>query len=103
MSRAAGHTIKRRPALTVHSLPFIGNFRTTEWMDLGLCRDNAPEVFFPSDGAGVERARKICARCEVRDVCLEYALVEEIEHGVWGGASERERRRIKKRRRDGAA
>jgi WhiB family redox-sensing transcriptional regulator len=51
----------------------------------------------------VEKARKICGRCEVKDLCLEYALVEEIEHGVWGGASERERRRIKKRRRDGAA
>jgi len=57
----------------------------------------------PFRGAGVEKARKICGRCEVKDLCLEYALVEEIEHGVWGGASERERRRIKKRRRDGAA
>jgi WhiB family redox-sensing transcriptional regulator len=94
---------KKRTQLEVLSLPFVGNFRTTEWMDLGLCRDNAPEIFFPSDGAGVEKARKICGRCEVKDLCLEYALVEEIEHGVWGGASERERRRIKRRRRDGAA
>ena len=89
---------KKRTQLEVLSLPFVGNFRTTEWMDLGLCRDNAPEIFFPSDGAGVEKARKICGRCEVKDLCLEYALVEEIEHGVWGGASERERRRIKRRR-----
>jgi WhiB family redox-sensing transcriptional regulator len=103
MSRTAGHMTKKRTGLTVLSLPFVGNFRTTEWMDLGLCRDNAPEIFFPSDGAGVEKARKICSRCDVKDLCLEYALVEEIEHGVWGGASERERRRIKKRGRDGAA
>lgn len=95
--------IKKRTSIQVVALPFVGNFRTTGWMDLGLCRNHAPETFFPSDGSGVERARKICAKCEVKDLCLEYALVEEIEHGVWGGASERERRRMKKRRRDGAA
>lgn len=73
--------------------------RSTEWMADGECRNHAPETFFPSDGVGVDRARKICATCAVKDHCLEYALAEEIEHGVWGGASERERRRIKKRRR----
>jgi WhiB family redox-sensing transcriptional regulator len=93
---------KQRVKIVVLALPLVGNFRTTEWMDLAMCRDDAPEVFFPSDGVGVEKARRICDRCEVKDLCLEYALVEEIEHGVWGGASERERRRIKKRRRDGA-
>jgi WhiB family redox-sensing transcriptional regulator len=73
--------------------------RSTEWMADGECRNHAPETFFPSDGVGVDRARKICATCKVQNHCLEYALAEEIEHGVWGGASERERRRIKKRRR----
>lgn len=103
MSRTAGHMTKKRTELKVVSLPIVGNFRTTEWMNLGLCRNHSPETFFPSDGAGVERARKICGKCDVKDLCLEYALVEEIEHGVWGGASERERRRIKKRRRTGVA
>jgi len=73
--------------------------RSTEWMADGECRNHAPETFFPSDGVGVDRARKICATCSVKDHCLEYALAEEIEHGVWGGCSERERRRILKRRR----
>lgn len=74
----------------------------TGWMTLGLCRMYAPAVFFPSDGVGVDKARKICAGCPVKDECLEHALEHRIEHGVWGGCSERERRRILKRRRDDA-
>jgi WhiB family redox-sensing transcriptional regulator len=71
----------------------------TKWMEQGNCRNFAPAVFFPADGAGVDRARKVCATCPVVKTCLEYALVEHIDHGVWGGCSERERRRIAKRRR----
>jgi len=71
----------------------------TEWMARGLCTNVPPATFFPSDGAGVEHARKICAGCPVRDACLEHALAHRIDHGVWGGCSERERRRILKRRR----
>lgn len=74
----------------------------TAWMALGLCRSYPPETFFPSDGVGVDRARKICATCPVKARCLDYALDHRIEHGVWGGTSERERRRILKRRRDNA-
>ncbi len=69
------------------------------WMAKGNCRNYPPAVFFPSDGVGVDRARRICATCQVVDDCLEYALANRIDHGVWGGASERERRRILKRRR----
>jgi len=72
----------------------------TAWMAEGNCRLYPPAVFFPSDGVGVDRARKICRDCPVAARCLEYALEERIEHGVWGGCSERERRRILKRRRD---
>ena len=72
---------------------------TTSWMTGGNCRNYPPAVFFPSDGVGVDRARKICTDCPVVDQCLEYALDQRIEHGVWGGCSERERRRILKRRR----
>ena len=71
----------------------------TDWMQLGRCREVAPETFFPGDGVGVDVARRICADCSVREPCLEYALLERIDHGVWGGASERERRRILRRRR----
>lgn len=72
------------------------------WMRRGLCREEAPTRFFPSDGVGVDVARRICATCPVQSPCLEYALVNRIDHGVWGGASERERRRILKRRRASA-
>lgn len=69
----------------------------------GRCRDLPPEVFFPSDGVGVEVARHYCAECPAKAPCLEYALENHIEHGVWGGASERKRRRITQSRRDNAA
>ena len=74
----------------------------TDWMKHGLCRQLAPSTFFPNDGAGVEMARRVCGDCPVQAPCLEYALAERIDHGVWGGASERERRRILKRRRQEA-
>jgi WhiB family transcriptional regulator, redox-sensing transcriptional regulator len=74
-----------------------------EWMANGLCAAVPPATFFPSDGAGVDAARRICANCPVQEPCLEYALAHRIDHGVWGGASERERRRILKRRRVSSA
>ena len=75
----------------------------TSWMADGLCREIHPSVFFPSDGVGVEVARRICLDCPVKAPCLEYALRSRIDHGVWGGASERERRRILRQRRLAAA
>jgi WhiB family redox-sensing transcriptional regulator len=69
----------------------------------GKCAHISPSVFFPSDGVGVEAARRICADCPVKAPCLEYALAERIDHGVWGGTSERERRRILRERRVAAA
>ncbi len=74
----------------------------TQWMARGNCAHENPARFFPSDGVGVEVARRICATCPVKETCLEHALVNRIDHGVWGGASERERRRILKRRRQAA-
>jgi WhiB family redox-sensing transcriptional regulator len=52
-----------------------------------------PALFFPSDGVGVQIAQRICAECLVRVTCLDYALDNRIDNGVWGGTSERERRR----------
>lgn len=73
------------------------------WMAEGNCRLHPPATFFPSDGVGVDKARKICRDCPVMSRCLEYALEERIDHGVWGGCSERERRRILKARRNDTA
>ena len=72
-----------------------------EWMTQAKCRDLDPATFFPSDGVGVHVAQRICAECAARPVCLDYALTHRIDHGVWGGTSERERRRLQRRRRLG--
>jgi WhiB family redox-sensing transcriptional regulator len=73
-----------------------------EWMARGNCRFEPPGTFFPSDGVGVEVAKRICATCSEKGVCLEYALANRIDHGVWGGTSERQRRRILKKRKQTA-
>jgi len=65
----------------------------------GNCNNHPPAVFFPSDGVGVETAKEICASCPMKEPCLEYAIENRVDHGVWGGASERQRRRIIKARR----
>lgn len=72
--------------------------KLAKWMKKAKCRSLDAEIFFPSDGAGVEVAKKICKDCPVKIACLEYALANRINHGVWGGTSERERRRILKAR-----
>ena len=73
------------------------------WTTNGWPRASAgsmdPALFFPSDGIGVQVAQKTCAECPVKSPCLEYALDNRVDHGVWGGTSERERRRILRRRR----
>ena len=66
-------------------------------MKQALCR-GAGDVFFPSEGGGVETARRICRACPVRVECRDYALANRLDHGVWGGTSERERQRILRRR-----
>ncbi|MDA8267759.1 MAG: WhiB family transcriptional regulator [Actinomycetota bacterium] len=71
----------------------------THWMRRGRCKDMDPAIFFPNDGVGVQVAQRICAECSVRAECLDYALDNRVDHGVWGGASERERRRLLRQRR----
>ena len=72
----------------------VTDFADTTWMSHGNCAHRDPSMFFPSDGVGVEISRKACEGCPVKTQCLEYAIAERIDHGVWGGCSERERRRI---------
>ena len=70
------------------------------WMEHAKCKDLPREMFFPTDGGGVVAAQKICSTCPVAAACLEYALGQGIsdQFGVWGGCSERQRRRILKER-----
>ncbi len=67
-----------------------------EWQDRALCAQTDPEAFFPEKGGSTREAKKICLSCEVRVECLEYALENDERFGIWGGLSERERRRLKK-------
>lgn len=68
------------------------------WMEFSRCAEVDPSLFFPSDGGEVEDAKRFCADCDVKEHCLDYALSSGQDHGVWGGTSERERRRILKAR-----
>lgn len=67
------------------------------WQEKALCAQTDPEAFFPEKGGSTREAKKICLSCEVRVECLEYALEQDERFGIWGGLSERERRRLKKR------
>ena len=59
------------------------------------CARNRPESFFPEKGGSTREAKRICSTCEVRRECLEFALENDERFGIWGGLSERERRRLK--------
>lgn len=67
---------------------------STWWMALARCRDHDPEVFFVRGAAQSRRAIKICSNCDVRDECLQYSLENDVEFGIWGGMTERQRRRV---------
>ncbi|WP_445401571.1 WhiB family transcriptional regulator [Streptomyces sp. LE64] len=66
------------------------------WQERALCAQTDPESFFPEKGGSTREAKKVCLACEVRSECLEYALANDERFGIWGGLSERERRRLKK-------
>ncbi len=67
-----------------------------DWQENALCAQTDPEAFFPEKGGSTREAKRICLGCEVRDQCLEYALANDERFGIWGGLSERERRRLKR-------
>ena len=66
------------------------------WQERALCAQTDPEAFFPEKGGSTREAKRICQGCEVKDECLEYALANDERFGIWGGLSERERRRLKR-------
>jgi WhiB family transcriptional regulator, redox-sensing transcriptional regulator len=69
-----------------------------DWRERAACRGLDPDLFYPERGADPKPAQRICADCPVREECLDYAM-ERREIGIWGGTSEQERRRMKRRRR----
>jgi WhiB family redox-sensing transcriptional regulator len=75
---------------------FLNIVAPPEWMADGLCAQVDPELFFPEAGAPNREAKAVCAGCEVRSECLAYALAHRERFGVWGGTTERERRRMRR-------
>lgn len=89
----------------------VGTMEQRAWMQKGACRGVPSDVFYPDEddpgnAARVHIARRVCngdpelgrSPCPVKEECLEWALLHNEKLGVWGGCSERERRRIKRKR-----
>ena len=69
------------------------------WVDVAACKGLDPAIFYPPTDEDAEHAKAICAECPAQDPCLEHAIELREKNGVWGGATERERLRIIRRRR----
>ncbi|MEA3217042.1 MAG: WhiB family transcriptional regulator, redox-sensing transcriptional regulator [Acidimicrobiia bacterium] len=68
------------------------------WQEFANCLGVDPDLFFPERGASTREAKEVCRGCVVREDCLEYAITHAEKFGIWGGLSERERRRIRRER-----
>lgn len=69
------------------------------WQSDALCAQVDPEAFFPEKGGSTRDAKRICTQCDVKEQCLNYALEHDERFGIWGGLSERERRRLRRAKR----
>lgn len=68
------------------------------WQSRANCMGVDPDLFFPERGASTKEAKEVCRGCVVKDECLEFALQNSEKFGIWGGMSERERRRVRRSR-----
>ncbi len=86
--------------LSDHILANMLPQRTNEldWQGKANCLGVDPDLFFPERGASTKEAKAVCRGCVVKEDCLEYALANGEKFGIWGGMSERERRRIRRAR-----
>ena len=72
------------------------------WRQRAACRGVDPDIFYPVSDDDSGEAKALCASCSVRQACLEYSLAAREREGVWGGLTERERRRIVRQHRKSA-
>lgn len=79
-------------------MPWTDFESATWWMSLGSCQNEPPELFFPKRGTDTYIPKRICSTCPVEAQCLEYALDNNMAFGIWGGKSERERRKLRFKR-----
>ncbi|VEI12903.1 Transcription factor WhiB [Trueperella bialowiezensis] len=68
------------------------------WMEHALCAQTDPDIFYPEKGGSTAPATSICKNCAVRAECLEYAVSNDIRHGIWGGTSDNDRKRMARER-----
>lgn len=99
MTTSLPHGFQRtdaEPAVDILSLP-----KPPAWVSDALCAQVDNDGFFPEKndvGGAVRAAKKVCSMCPVTEKCLEYALDNEIRHGIWGGVSDRARLKLEKAR-----
>ena len=72
------------------------------WRSNGACQGLDAEIFYPENEDHADFALSVCEQCAVRIACLDYALDTREQHGVWGGATARDRRKILRQRRQSA-
>ena len=75
--------------------PALSPVGDASWRLEALCAETDPEAFFPEKGGSTRDAKRVCSGCAVRAECLEFALANDERFGIWGGLSERERRRLR--------
>lgn len=78
-------------------LPLVGD---RQWQDQANCLGVDPDLFFPERGASTREAKEVCRGCVVKQDCLEFALANGEKFGIWGGLSERERRKLRRKQRE---
>jgi len=76
----------------------MGGQEDRGWQSKANCMGVDPDLFFPERGASTREAKEVCRGCVVKEDCLEYALDNGEKFGIWGGMSERERRRLRRAR-----
>ena len=86
------------PHAELEELRAVLAFDTLAWHDRANCKGANADLFFPERGASTRTAKSICRECPVRAECLEFALSSGEKFGIWGGLSERERRRVRRER-----
>jgi WhiB family redox-sensing transcriptional regulator len=95
-ARQRNHATSLWPGGGTPALVADTSLEETSWQALARCAEVDPDAFYPDKGGSTRQAKKICGSCEVRQTCLEYALKHDERFGIWGGTSERERRKLRK-------
>lgn len=95
-SSETGQPLVYVPPVDEDLVALVKAFVFPVWFDDANCLGTDPEAFFPEKGGSTRQAKAVCGRCDVAAECLDWALDSDERFGIFGGLSERERRRIKK-------